>query len=105
MRSRRKERWNYEMQQGYYKGGCFACPFLTGSHNEVVQEVPIFSTGERVKVEGRLSCKTEGGYLLYLLWGKKAPEKQYLGSCGRQPMDIVGEHWRDILNGEDFLIF
>ena len=36
--------------------------------------------------------------LLYLLWSSKAPRKQYLGSCIREPRDRLGEHRRDILN-------
>ena len=46
-------------------------------------------------MEGRITCKTKGGYL-YLSWSKKAPAKQYLGSSAREPRERLGEHRRDI---------
>ena len=49
-------------------------------------------------MEGLINCKTEGGFL-YLLWSKKAPHQQYLGSCSREPRERLGEHRRDIING------
>ena len=36
---------------------------------------------------------------LYLLWSKKATNKQYLGSSGRTPRERLLEQRRDIMNG------
>ena len=64
------------------------------SHH-VIRTVTLFSTGQEIAIEGNINCKTRGGFL-YLLWSSKAPSKQYLGSCIREPRDRLGEHRRDI---------
>ena len=84
--------------KGLARQGCIACPFITSRPNEVIKNVKLFSTGQVVQVEGRINCKTKGGYL-YLLWSSKAPEKQYIGSSEREPRYRLGEHKRDIQNG------
>ena len=50
-------------------------------------------------VEGRINCKTRGGYL-YLLWSRNVPQQQYLGSSSREPRKRLGEHRRDISDGK-----
>ena len=49
-------------------------------------------------MEGSITCKTRGGYL-YLLWSKKVPAKQYLGSSASEPRRRLGEHRQDIEGG------
>ena len=61
----------------------------------MIKSVTLHSTGQVVQVEGKMNCKTRGGYL-YLLWSSKAPAKQYIGSCDREPRFRLGEHRRDI---------
>ena len=83
--------------KGLARTGCVACPFITSRPNEIIKSVTLHSTGEVVPVEGRLNCKSQGGFL-YLLWSSKAPAKQYLGSSAREPRVRLGEHRRDIEN-------
>ena len=84
--------------KGLGRNGCSACPFITLRPNQVIRSVKIHTTGQEVQVEGRITCKTGGGYL-YLLWSKKAPAKQYLGSSSREPRMRLGEHRRDVAGG------
>ena len=57
----------------------------------------IHNTGQVVPIEGRINCKMKGGYL-YLLWSKRVPAIQYLGSSYREPRVRFGEHRRDIID-------
>ena len=66
---------------------CAACPF---------RKVKLKSTGQEIKVEGQLNCKTKG--FLYLLWSRRAEDQVYLGSSCREPRERLGEHRRDIEN-------
>ena len=84
--------------KGLGRNGCSACPFITSRPNQVIRSVRIHNTGQEVQVEGRITCKTAGGYL-YLLWSKKAPAKQYLGSSAREPRQRLAEHRRDVAGG------
>ena len=61
-----------------------ASPFITERPNQVIRSVKIHNTGQEVPVEGEINFKTRGGYL-YLLWSKKVPAQQYLGSSAREP--------------------
>ena len=70
---------------------------MTSRPNEVVKYVTIHNTGQKIPVEGRLNCKTQGGFL-YLLWSKKAPAMQYLGSSEQEPVRRLGGHKGDIEN-------
>ena len=79
------------------RNGYTACPFITTRPNEVIKSVRVHSTGQDIPVEGRINCKTTGGYL-YLLGSSKAPAKQYLGSSSREPKERLREHRRDIIN-------
>ena len=81
--------------KGQGRNGCLACPFMTEWPNQVIRSVKISNTGQEVPVEGRINCKTRGGYL-YLLWSRKVPQQQYLGSSSREPRKRLGEHRRDI---------
>ena len=56
----------------------------------------VHSSGREVAVEGKLDCKTEGGFL-YLLESEKDP-KQYCGQSGARPVDRLSGHIRDISN-------
>ena len=85
--------------KGLGRNGCSACPYITERHNQVIRSVRIHNTGQEVQVEGRITCKSKGGYL-YLLWSKKVPAKQYLGSSAREPRERLGEHRRDIEGGK-----
>ena len=53
--------------KGLARRGCVGCPFMTSRPNEVVKFVTIHNTGQKIPVEGRINCKTQGGFL-YLLW-------------------------------------
>ena len=81
--------------KGLDRNTCICCPFITSRPDEVVRTVTLFSTGQEIAIEGVINCKTKGGFL-YLLWSSKAPMKQYLGSCIREPRDRSWEHRRDI---------
>ena len=83
--------------KGLNRNACICCPFITSRPDEVIRKVTLFSTGQEIMIEGVINCTTRGGFL-YLLWSSKAPAKQYLGSCIREPRDRLGEHRRDILN-------
>ena len=69
------------------RNDCAACPF---------RKVKLKSTGQEIKVEGQLNCKTK--CFLYLLWSRKAEDQVYLGSSCREPREWFGEHRRDIEN-------
>ena len=64
----------------------------------MVKSVTITSTNKVVQVDGKLDCKTKGGFL-YLLWSTKKPSVQYLGSSGQTPGARLLQHRRDIENG------
>ena len=83
--------------KGKSKTGCAACPYMTSQHEEVIREIKVYNTGEVIPVRGRITCKTEGGFL-YFLWSKKDPSRQYLGCSGHKVGTRLGEHRRDILN-------
>ena len=84
--------------KGLNRQGCVCCPFITSRPNEVIKFVTIHNTGQRIPVEGRINCKTQGGFL-YLLWSSKAPALQYLGSSMQEPRRRLGAHKSDIENG------
>ena len=73
------------------------CPFITSRPDEVIKFVEIKNMGEKIPVEGRINCKTGGGFL-YLLWSRKDPGKQYLGSSTQEPRRRLGSHKSDIEN-------
>ena len=83
--------------KGLNRNGCSACPYITSRPDQVVKSVVIHNTGQVVPIEGRINCKMKGGYL-YLLWSKKVPAIQYLGSSYREPRVRFGEHRRDIID-------
>ena len=77
--------------------GCVCCPFITSMPKVVIKFVEIKNTGEKIPVEGRINCKTGGGFP-YLLWSRKDPGKQYLGSSTQEPRRRLGSHKSDIEN-------
>ena len=85
--------------RGTVRAGCICCAYITSRPAEVIREVTITSTNTVVPVEGRIDCKTTGGFL-YLLWSRKHP-RQYLGSSGQTPGERLGQHRRDIMGGAD----
>ena len=74
-----------------------ACPFITSRPNEVVKFVTIHNTGQKIPVEGKINCKSKGGFL-YLLWSSKVPAMQYLGSLEQEPGRRLAGHKSDIEN-------
>ena len=74
-----------------------ACPFITSRPNEVVKFVTIHNTRQKIPVEGKINCKSKGGFL-YLLWSSKAPAMQYLGSSEQEPRRRLTGHKSDIEN-------
>ena len=96
-RTRRSSLGLSRCNKGLGKTDCLCCPFVTSRPNEVIKSVKIFNTGQIIKIDQEINCKTQGGFL-YLLWSEKCPEKQYLGSCLQEPRDRLGQHRRDILN-------
>ena len=85
--------------RGTVRAGCLACPYITTRPGEVVREVTITSTNTVVPVQGRINCKSTGGFL-YLVWSRKHP-RQYLGSTGQTPGARLLQHRRDIMAGAD----
>ena len=79
--------------KGTGKNGCKACPLLTKHPKDIIKEVKINSSGETIKVEGKINCKTEN--ILYVLQSEKNP-KQYGGETGRAAGQRALEHARDI---------
>ena len=47
------------------KSSSMVCVYLTGKHEEIIQEVKVFNT-EIIMFQGWLNCKTEGGFLYFL---------------------------------------
>ena len=74
------------------------CPYTTSRPAEVVKSPPPTLARTVVPVEGRITCKTTGGFL-YFLWSSKAPDEQYLGSIGQTPGARLLQHRRYILEG------
>ena len=85
--------------KGQGRNGSSACPFMTERPNQVIRSVKISNTGQQVPVEGRINCKTRGGYL-YLLRSRKVPQQQYLLSSSREPRKRLEEHRRDYSDGK-----
>ena len=84
--------------RGLTRAGCLACPYTTSRPAEVIKTVTIANTNTVVPVEGKITCKTTGGFI-YLLWSSKAPTIQYLGSSGQTPGARLTQHRRDIMDG------
>ena len=47
--------------KGTGRASCVMCPYVTDSPSEVVRRVQVRSSGETVPVQGRLTCKSNGG--------------------------------------------
>ena len=74
---------------------------MTDRPNEVVREVKVKCSGKTVPVEGRMTCKSNGGGggYLYLLENTKTG-LQYAGVSGREhPVCRFREHRASIMNG------
>ena len=85
--------------RGTTRAGCICCAYITSRPAEVIREVTITSTNTVIPVEGRINCKTTGGFL-YLLWSRRHP-RQYLGSSGQTTGDRLAQHRCDIMGGAD----
>lgn len=86
--------------RGTGRAACVTCSFITSRPAQVIKSVKINSTGTVIPIEGRLNCKTKGGFL-YLLWSAKAPALQYLGSSGKTPAERLSGHRSDITTRSD----
>ena len=62
----------------------------------MVREVKIYNTGETLKIEDKMDCRTRG--FLYLVWSQKAPRVQYLGQSGQRVADRLLQHRRDVMD-------
>ena len=63
----------------------------------MIKSVRIHNTGQIIPVEGKINCKSKGG-ILYLLWSRKVPAMQYLGSSEQEVRKRLGQHKGDIQN-------
>ena len=59
---------------------CTACPYLTKYPNQLVKSIKIESSGETIKIEDPINCKTKS--FIYALQSDKHP-KQYGGQSGK----------------------
>ena len=75
---------------------CGACPYLTQRPNQVVKEVRIHSSGETVRIEDKINCKTKS--FLYILQSDKDP-RQYGGQSGATVAQRTQQHANDIERG------
>ena len=76
--------------------GCVECSFITSKPSQIIKEVSVQNTGQKIKVEGKINCKSRG--FLYLLWSRKVPTMQYIGSSEQEVRRRLGQHKGDILN-------
>ena len=72
--------------------------YLTSSPKEVVKEIKINSSGETVKIEEKINCKTKS--FIYVLQSEKDP-KQYGGQSGASVATRAKQHAYDIECGAD----
>ena len=84
--------------KGTGKNGCKACPLLTKHPREIIKEIKVNSSGETIKVEGKINCKTKN--ILYILQSQKNP-KQYGGQTGKEAGQRALGHGRDIENQKE----
>ena len=57
--------------KGTGRNQCRSCPHLTDHPREVIKEVTIYSTGEKLKIEDQFNSRTKSS--IYLLWNKRDP--------------------------------
>ena len=82
--------------KGLGRRGCTECSTITSKPAEVIKYVTVHNTKQRIKVEGKINCKTKG--FLYMLWSRKMPAMQYLGSSEQEVRRRLGQHKGDIQN-------
>ena len=63
-----------------------------------MREVKIHNTGDVLRIEDKMNCKTRG--FLYLVWSDKDPKVQYLGRSSRPVADRLLEHRRNIMDNK-----
>ena len=86
--------------RGTGRNQCRACTHLTDHPREVIKEVTVFNSGEKIKVEDQINCRTKS--FIYLLWNKKDPSKrQYAGQSGAEVAKRTGQHGYDIESEAD----
>ena len=74
---------------------CGACVYLTKHPNQVKKTIKINSSGESVKIEDPINCKTKS--CIYVLESDKSP-KQYAGQSGGPIGRRALQHANDIEN-------
>lgn len=79
--------------KGTGRNQCGGCVYLTRSPREVVKEVKMNSTGEVVKIEDKMNCKTRG--CIYVLQSDRDP-RQYGGQTGATIETRAKQHAYDI---------
>ena len=72
---------------------CKACPYLTKRPSQVVIDLKIHSSGETIKIEDAITCKTKS--VLYALESDKNP-KQYAGTTGGTVAKRTLQHANDV---------
>ena len=81
--------------KGTGRNQCRSCPHLTDHPREVIKEVTIYNTGEKLRIEDQFNCRTKS--FIYLLWNKRDPTKrQYAGQSGAEVGTRAGQHAYDI---------
>ena len=81
--------------KGSGRSQCKACPYLTERPNQVIKELKVHSSGETIKIEDQINCKTKS--VLYAAESVKDP-KQYAGQTGGTVARRTLQHANDIGN-------
>ena len=86
--------------KGTGRNQCGKCHYFTDHPREVVKEVIVSSTGEKIRIEDQINCKTKS--CIYLLQSKNDPtQRQYAGQTGGAMGTRAGQHAYDIDTGAD----
>ena len=99
-RERENRRGISRCNKGTGRNQCRACTHLTDHPREVIKEVTVFHSGEKIRVEDQINCQTKS--FIYLLWNRKDPNKrQYAGQSGAEVAKRTGQHGYDIESQAD----
>ena len=86
--------------KGTGRNQCGKCHYFTDHPREVIKEVTVSSTGEIIRIEDQINCKTKS--CIYLLESRKDPtRRQYGGQTGATIGTRAGQHAYDIDTGAD----
>ena len=81
--------------KGTGRNQCGKCHYFTDHPREVIKEVTVSSTGENIRIEDQINCKTKS--CIYLLESRKDPtRRQYGGQTGATIGTRAGQHAYDI---------